>query len=137
MKKRPGIGVRQWIVWTLGSAGMLLFLGCVSVADRDRPFTDAWAAQQRSNRAFEERQKRIRGDEGIPLFGCSPRKKAALRMDERGNPKLDIGGDTGLSVDLNYGSRTEAQIKYKLEWDHGGAGGCRKRPANIRTTTQG
>lgn len=124
MKDNVYNGARALTVWTLGSMGMLFFLGCVSPGDRDRPFSDAWAAQQRSEREFQERRKRIRGEEGITLFGDPSRKRAAVRMDERGNPKLDIGGDTGLSVDLNYGGRTEAQVKYKLQWDHGRTGGC-------------
>jgi len=98
---------------------LLTFLpaGCVTSDGRERPFTDGWSTQVRSEQNFQRRKERLRGDEEIVLMGDSDKARAAVVMDERGRPRLNVGRKTGWSADLDYDEGPEARLKYKLKWD--------------------
>ncbi len=95
----------------------LLGAGCVTGDGREKPFSPRWTDQTKDEWAFERRKARLKGDEGIGLGGKGKDSKAAVKMDEKGKPRLNIGGDTGLSADLNYSGGPEAKVKYKVKWD--------------------
>ncbi len=95
----------------------LLLMGCVTGDQRDRPFSDDWTHQLKHDRAFERRKARIRGDGEVVIVGDKDKARAAIVMDEAGNPKLNVGRKTGWSADLDYDRGPEGEVKYKYEWD--------------------
>jgi hypothetical protein len=80
------------------------------------PFHEEWAQRERSQREFDERKARLRGDQEIVLMGGSQSGRAAVYMDEKGRPRLNVGRKTGLSADLDYDGGPEAEVKYKKRW---------------------
>ena len=84
---------------------------------RNRPFSDDWGHHIKHERAFERRKARIRGEEGVVIVGDKEKARAAIVMDEAGNPKLNVGRETGWSADVDYDHGPEGEIKYKHEWD--------------------
>ncbi|HPO14638.1 MAG TPA: hypothetical protein PLI09_14440 [Candidatus Hydrogenedentes bacterium] len=101
-------------MYCAGFIAAVLCMGCASNLDRDRPFSDAWANYNKHEREFRARKERIRGDEGIVLVGDSKKSRAAVYMDESGNPRLRVG--KGWSVDMDYGGSSSVKVKYKLKW---------------------
>ncbi len=101
--------------WCVGLWAAVLFAGCATNLERDRPFSDAWVEHNRHEREFRERKAAIRGEEGLVLIGDSQKSRAALFLDEAGKPRLRVG--RGWGVDLNYSGDPEVKVNYKLKWN--------------------
>ena len=103
--------------YVCGLVSALCLLGCVTGDQRDRPFSDDWTRQIKHDRAFERRKARIRGEGEVVIVGDREKARAAIVMDESGDPKLNVGRQTGWSADLDYDHGPEGEVKYKYEWD--------------------
>lgn len=102
-------------VWLAALAGLLL--GACATADPGaRPFSEGWHDQIKSERAHEQRMQRLRGKKAV-LAGQEGASRAAVVMDEKGRPRLNVGKEDGLSADVNYSHGPEGRLKYKVDWD--------------------
>lgn len=93
-----------------------LLAACAHQGRVPTAFTDEWTQQNRKQAAFEERQARIKSDE-LVLVGNKDKARAAVRVDEKGKPRINIGKRKGLSADVDVGSdEADVKLKYKFEW---------------------
>jgi len=90
-------------------------LGCAHGTSRNVPFSDDWTHHERGDRAFQERKQRISG-EAADDGAASDRSPVVV--DDRGRPRLNIGGTEGVSADVRVGGGTGAFLKYNRGWDH-------------------
>jgi hypothetical protein len=106
------MGRKRWALALL----VVVAPGCLSTAQRDRAFSNDWAHQVRSENEFKARKARIGGDE-LVLVGKNRGPRAAVEVDDKGRPRLNVGKKTGLSADLDLNEgEPEAKVKYKLKW---------------------
>jgi hypothetical protein len=90
--------------------------GCVHSPHSARPFTEEWVRDQDRVAAFERRKARLKGDE-IVLVGNKEGARAAVQMDDKGRPRLNVGKRRGLSADLDLDpEEAEVEVKYKWGW---------------------
>jgi hypothetical protein len=91
---------------------LTLFLagvGCATGGGRPDTFSPTWAEDQRQQR---ERVERLRDDgEGIVLLGDPADPKARIYRDEKGRPRLGLGGKGRVSADVNPG---KFLLKYNM-----------------------
>lgn len=100
---------------TLLVAGFLA-TGCLRNPNHERPFTREWTRQTASERDFDARKARLKGDE-LVLLGKEGGTRAAVEMDEKGKPRLNVGKKSGLSADLRVSDdKSRVKLKYKLKW---------------------
>lgn len=92
------------------------FLACAPNHARERPFTPEWNNHVRGERAFEQRKARIEGRE-VDAPAEEGEGRAGIVRDESGDPKFRLGGDRGISADLDYGRGPEGRLKYRREFD--------------------
>ena len=60
--------------------------------------------------------ERLKGDE-LVLVGREGGMRAAVRMDEKGKPRLNVGKWSGLSADIDIDpDDAKILLKYKLGW---------------------
>ena len=93
----------------------LAVFGCATTGPADRPFSSEWRDTHRNERAFKNRMDRLRG--GGRADDTDSGDGKLIRMDEQGRPRMRVGGDSGLSADVDYNGGPEAEIKYKVKWD--------------------
>jgi len=98
--------------------GILAFTGCAHNTNRHVPFSEDWTHHERGERAFNERRQRIGVGREAVLAGEEGQTRAAVVVDERGRPNLNLGRAEGLSADVQIGSGTGAFLKYKRGWNH-------------------
>jgi hypothetical protein len=101
----------------LALLGSVLLLGCVATQAHERPFSHEWYNLQQVNAELERRQAHIDKVDEIVLVGTKEEGGAYVEKNEDGDPKLNIGRDTGLKMDLDYDGGPEAGLKYELKWD--------------------
>ncbi len=89
--------------------------GCV-LGPPDRAFTKEWLQDQRHTRELERRRAYIGTGEWVIAEGVDGESRAAVKLDERGRPKLHVGGLEGLNIDVDLGSKPGAKAGYKWEW---------------------
>lgn len=105
----------------LGKALTLFILvvaasGCLRDPAVERAFSKKWAHQMRSEKEHAARKARLKG-EGIKLFGKQGAAKAAVKMDEEGKPRLNVGKGGKISADLDVRhGKPDVEVKYKLKW---------------------
>jgi hypothetical protein len=88
--------------------GLCICAGCATLDEsRNRPFTPAWEQQQRGDQELKRRQERIRGQ----------REGGVLRTDERGRPRLGVGGDSGITGSVGVDRGGSGQVGYRHRWD--------------------
>lgn len=91
---------------------IVLLLGCAGCATGGAPrdtFTPGWADDQRQQRQRVE-QRRDDG-QGVVLLGDEERPKARIYTDEKGRPRLGLGGKGRVSADVDPG---KVILKYNL-----------------------
>lgn len=103
-----GMGLTFAAVW---------LAACATNPATPTPFTRDWHEDVQGDRAFQKRLERLRGDDEVVLAGEEGKARAAVYMDEKGRPRLNVGQQTGLSADLDYDDGPEATLKYKVKWD--------------------
>lgn len=91
---------------------------CTSGSEAARPFTDDWRYYQKRSLETEKRQRRLK--EGTVLFEREGKARAAVILDEKGKPRLNIGKNKGLSADIDIDTnKADVLLKYKIEWGGG------------------
>lgn len=105
------------------SAVAMITFGCATTLPREQPFSKEWAGAQRHNRAVQERAAKYSSE--WVLWGEGGKNRAAVVVDEKGKPRLNVGRAQGLSADIDI-DEDEAgfMLKYKGGWK------ARPRPAN-------
>lgn len=93
----------------------LALFGCVTDHPESRPFSNDWRQHNRNEKAFQNRLDRLRG--GKRYDPDKPNQRGIVYMDEQGRTRVGVGGDTGLSADVDYDGGPEAEVKYKVKWD--------------------
>jgi hypothetical protein len=91
-------------------------MACTPTTGRERPFSDGWVHEIRTENERARRVERI-GPRGLPFFGDSEKSNAGVRVDESGKASLGLGNETGWSAGVDYRRSPEPKIKYKKEWD--------------------
>jgi len=95
---------------------VLTSAGCAHDVRTDRAFTDEWVIRNERLGAFEERKARLAEDE-LVLVGKKDSMRAAVEMDEKGRPRLNVGKDRGVSADVNVDTDSaDVKLKYKWRW---------------------
>ena len=91
---------------------------CTTGSEAAKPFTDDWRYYQKQALQVEERQRRLKED--VVLFGQKDKARAAVTLDEKGKPQLNIGKNRGLSADIDIDTnKADVLLKYKIEWGRG------------------
>ncbi|MBP8128507.1 MAG: hypothetical protein KA184_02930 [Candidatus Hydrogenedentes bacterium] len=108
---------RTFLINVCASSVAAWLAACATGPDSPQPFTQDWRRGQVRERAFQQRLERLRGGDEVVLMGEEGKSRAAVYMDEKGRPRLNIGRETGLSADLDYEEGPEATVKYKVKWD--------------------
>jgi len=87
-------------------------LGCVTTDTESPAFTHRWSKEvERYN------NRKGKTPQGIPLSKKGARVKAKIAVDEEGKPKLQLGGEEGVSADVNVsGGDAKVKLKYKKGW---------------------
>lgn len=94
-------------------AGVIL-LGCAHGPSRNVPFSDDWTHMERREWEINERKERLRGRQPTAEEGGA---RPNLILDDRGRPKLNVGGLQGFSADLSASDGGSAELKYRGGWD--------------------
>ena len=110
-----GFAHKGWARAALACAGFGLVTGsCLTGPAPERPFSEGWAFDQdwaAERRALKEKTQK---DE-LVLLGKEGGVRAAVRTDEKGRPRFNVGKQGGLSADVDIDSdEAEVELKYKL-----------------------
>jgi hypothetical protein len=91
----------------------MVALGCVGGnADYAQPFTPGW-----TNELDRFDSRKGKPSEGIHLTGEDSAVKAKVALDEKGKPRLLIGGENAVSADVRVrGGDATLKLKYKTGW---------------------
>lgn len=94
----------------------LTLAGCVTSLPRDQPFTKAWTSHQRHEQELQDRVDRMNSGE-LVLLGHGNGTRAAIALDEEGDPKLNVGRRKGISADVDVNTDDASVLfKYKRGW---------------------
>ncbi len=88
--------------------GLAMLSACATQPRTETPFSERWMREQRATQELERRREFIQGDQTAD---------SVLRVDERGRPRLGVGGLDGLSADIDYDHGTSASVKYRWRWN--------------------
>ena len=96
---------------------LLIFAaGCLHTPQYDRAFTQDWAHCVDKEREMQSRKDHIAGKKRA-LVGKDDGARAAIEMDEKGRPKLNVGKKSGLSADVDmHGLEPDVTVKYGFRW---------------------
>lgn len=100
--------MRRFMILSGAVVVMVLMLGCATQPRSSSPFSESWLRQQQATSEMERRREFIRGGET---------EGSALRVDERGRPRLGVGNLDGLSAEIDYDRGTSAAVKYNWRWN--------------------
>jgi len=98
------------------AAILLVAAACASNGIVHRPFTKDWTYHQERRSEMERREQR-QADE-LVLIGEKEGARAAVELDEKGKPKLNVGRKRGFSADIDVDT-DEADVMFKYEWEWG------------------
>ena len=94
----------------------ILAISCVSGKGYDRAFSNDWVHQHRHDAEFRARKERMQQGE-IVIAGKSKNTQAAIRMDDKGRPRFNLGRKRGISADLDlHHGEPDVKVKYKIRW---------------------
>jgi hypothetical protein len=88
-----------------------LHLSCAHDPKQGQVFSDDWIHTQRVQRNLEKKQEPKRS---FTLFGSSDKTRGAVKVDEKGRPKLNIGREEGLSINVGSGATLEYTRRLKF-----------------------
>ena len=110
-----GFAHKGWARAMLACVGFgLVAASCITGPAPERPFSEGWAFdfdREAERRAVKEKTQK---DE-LVLLGKEGGVRAALRADEKGRPRFNVGKQGGFSADVDIDSdEAEVELKYKL-----------------------
>jgi hypothetical protein len=90
-------------------------VGCL-LGPPDLAFSPGWVQDQKHTREFQRRQAYVGKGEWVIAEDRKGEPTAAVRLDEKGRPKLEMGKMQGLHVDVDIDTKPGVKARYKWEW---------------------
>ena len=93
-------------------------MGCLHSGQRDRAFSHDWLRQHQKDSEMEAREASVRAkSDWVLIRGEKDTPLTAVVTEVKGNPRVRIGGETGLSGDVSVRSGDpEVRVKYRVRW---------------------
>ena len=101
---------------TIILATAAILAACGTTPTPREAFSESWEHRRAVERAEKERREAAK-DRTIPIFGKRAKERAAVEVDEEGRPKLRLGEQDRVKVDLDLdGGKPEAGLEYRIRF---------------------